>query len=110
MPALATRMSILPYFAATSSTPAWTCVLVGDVHRDREGLATRGLDLLGGRRGGVAVEIGDYGDGALGREAAGDLPADAAGTAGYDRDPSIEAGHFVFLSSGAVRRDGAGRS
>ena len=94
MPAFETRMSILPYFATVSAMPCSTWA--SSVTFIATAKASPPLALISSAAAvrGVEVEVGDHRGGALGGEAEGDLLADAAGGAGDDRDPSIEAGHL----------------
>ena len=93
MPALETSRSMRPYLAIDVGDAFLDRGLVDHVHGDGEGVAALGLDLGGGRVGGVEIEVGDHRRAALGGVAQRDFLADAAGGAGDDADLLVEASH-----------------
>ena len=64
MPALLNAMSSRPKVATVGSTMAATCVFVGDVAGDREGLVAGGGQVVGGGAEGVVVDVGEDDGGA----------------------------------------------
>ena len=100
MPALEIATSTVPNALATLSTPALTSASIGDVHFDPDhGLGV--AQLAGGRLGGVDIDVRDGHATAGFDEALGDAVADAAASAGDDRDLAIER-HRKYSSVSAL--------
>jgi hypothetical protein len=90
MPALATRMSSLPWRLMRRPSPLGR-LRVGDVEADDLGLAPLGLDRVGDlARGGLALHVVDDDRRALLGERLAARATDAARAAGDERDLSVE--------------------
>ena len=105
MPAFDTSTSTRPHALDHGATPALTCVLVGHVHGDADGLAgPLAVSFRRGLLGGVEPEVGNRHLRAFGDVAFGDALADAAGGAGDDADLVLQVHFASFLLGAATQR------